>query len=448
MKIPVAPPPLAGLIDEADHEDRLAAVLGWSATNSAARGPYLSWDRMRFKTPPSELTVEEWWLATKLARRSVNRPIETLVDRDGQPFTYCLPDDVLEAVDDITRRASGSIAVDERVTNPGSRDRYLVNSFIEEAITSSQLEGAATTREVAKEMLRAGRRPRNHGERMIVNNFVAMQYVSELQRSEMTPDLVREIHRIVTDGPLEDPIDAGRLQTEDENRIAVHDEFGTLRHAPPPCTELPERLQRLCDFANGSGDTGYMPPVLRALTVHFMAGYDHYFADGNGRTARALFYWTMLRNGYWLTEYLSISRILKQAPSQYGRSFLLTEQDDGDLTHFYLHHLGVIRRAITELHDYLAEKTAEIRQVSRAMAAVPGEYNHRQLAVLERALSDPDVEFTARSHARSHHVTEVTARTDLVDLEGRGLLMRFKVGRQHAWRPADGLESLLRTTTE
>lgn len=443
MKIPVAPPSLSSLIDEAAHKGRLPAVLDWSAVDSAARHPYLSWDRMRFKTPPAELSLEEWWLATRLARRSVNRPISTLLDKNGRPFTYCLPDDVLKAVDDITRRASGTIAVDERVTSPGSKDRYLVNSLIEEAITSSQLEGAATTRKVAKEMLRAGRKPRSHGERMIVNNFLAMQHVSELQDAEMTPDLVREIHRIVTDGTLDDPSDPGRLQTSNENRIAVHDEFGTLLHAPPPCAELPERLQRLCDFANGTSDTGYMPPVLRAITVHFMVGYDHYFADGNGRTARALFYWTMLRNGYWLTEYLSISRILKQAPSQYGRSFLLTEQDDGDLTHFYLHHLGVIRRAIAELHDYLAEKSAEIRQVSRTMAAVPGEYNHRQLAVLERALHDPDVEFTARSHARSHHVTEVTARADLTGLEERGLLARFKVGRQHAWRPTDGLEGLL-----
>ena len=68
-------------------------------------------------------------------------------------------------------------------------------------------------------------------------------------------------------------------------------------------------------------------PVLRATlpAIHFMVGYDHYFEDGNGRTARAFFYWSMLRQGYWLAEFLSISRVLRAAPARYARSFLLTE---------------------------------------------------------------------------------------------------------------------------
>ena len=56
------------------------------------------------------------------------------------------------------------------MTNPETRDSYLVRSLLEESITSSQLEGAATTREIAKEMIRNGRQPRDRGERMIFNN--------------------------------------------------------------------------------------------------------------------------------------------------------------------------------------------------------------------------------------------------------------------------------------
>ncbi len=136
-----------------------------------------------------------------------------------------------------------------------------------------------------------------------------------------------ELHRILTEGTLDDPTAAGRLQRPDEERIAVVDATdGSLIHTPPPATELPARLQALCDFANQGEDESdsFIHPVVRAILLHFFLAYDHPFEDGNGRTARALFYWAMRTNGYWLAEYLSISRILREAPAQYSRAFLFT----------------------------------------------------------------------------------------------------------------------------
>lgn len=443
MKIPVPPPDTDRLLEQVQGLGRLGVVLTQVVDQRSPAQPYYSWDRLRFKTPPGDLTHEEWWLGIRLARRAARRPIDGLRNVDGRPFPYTVPDEVLAALDRIARDASGLIGISEQVTNPSTRDRYLVSSLIEEAITSSQLEGAATTRKVAKDMLRSGRNPRDRSERMIYNNFAAMQRITELRDSAMTPDLVREIHRIVTEDTLDDPRQAGALQTHDSDRIAVYDEFGELLHRPPPVAELPDRLQALCAVANGDHPTHYVPPVLRAITVHFMVGYDHYFADGNGRTGRALFYWTMLRNGYWLTEFLSISRILKKAPVQYGRSFLDTEQDEGDLTYFFVYQLGVIERAIRELHEYLDAKAAELRDLGRALSDRPGEFNHRQVALLKHSIKNPDTPFTALGHARTHGVSGETARQDLMDLERRGLLARFKIGRQFAWSPAADLSEQL-----
>jgi Fic family protein len=55
---------------------------------------------------------------------------------------------------------------------------------MEEAITSSQLEGAATTREVAKEMIREGRQPRDRSERMILNNYLTMQRIGAIRNDK------------------------------------------------------------------------------------------------------------------------------------------------------------------------------------------------------------------------------------------------------------------------
>lgn len=406
------------------------------ALNDVADDKYMHWDELRRRTPPEGLDHREWWAALKLRRSSGLRPIDLLTDIDGRPFAYSLPDEILRLNDSVTRQASGDIAVSELVTNASTRNRYVVSSLMEEAITSSQMEGAVTTRRVAKEMLRSGREPRDNSEQMIVNNYRAMERIASLRNDFLTPELVLELHRIVTDGTLQRPEAAGRLQHDQESRVGVWSSDDQLLHQPPPVNQLAERLERLCRFANGEHEA-YVPPLLRAVIVHFMAGYDHYFEDGNGRTARALFYWVMLREGYWLAEFLTISTVLKRSPAKYGRSFLHTETDEGDLTYFLLYHLNVLNQAIDDLHAYLARHVKEL-QAARQDLGLAETLNHRQRAVIHHALENPGFGYTAASHARSHRVSKQTALSDLAGLADKRLLTSGKQGRQYVWSaPAD-----------
>lgn len=362
-----------------------------------------------------------------------------LVDKAGRPFVYTLPDVVLQELENVNRDASGEIRIGEEVTNPATRDRYVVSSLIEEAIKSSQLEGATTTRVVAKEMIRSGRPPRDHNERMIFNNYRAMRFIGELRETRLTPELICEIHRIVTEGTLANPEASRRFQLPDEDRVAVYTEEDKLLHAPPRAELIPERMQRLCQFANGDLDSAYIPPALRAITIHFMLGYEHPFEDGNGRTARALFYWSMLNRGFWLTEFVAISPFLKKARGKYTDSFLLTETDENDLTYFHIHQLDVLRRAIIRLHEYLRLKMEDTRKLRASISSLAG-LNHRQIAILQYALKNGSANFTARSHMTSHNVAYETARRDLQGLEQQGLLVRGVQGQQFWWTPAEDLE--------
>lgn len=442
MKTPAPPPErpvdLSSLVRT--QPDRLATIFENVPT---AADEYIPWDKLRYRMPPEGLSHEEWWFATRTGRASLLRKLP-LTAVDGTNFAYALPDEVLRLNDEVTRRASGQIAAPEPVTNPATRDRYVISSLIEEAITSSQLEGAVTSRRDAKHMITYGTKPKNRSEQMILNNYNAMLFISENKDGEFTPAAVCELHRIVTEKTLDNPDAAGRLQSNPDpaDRVKIYDEEDNVLHIPPSVEELPQRLKMLCEFANAQLDAEpYVPPVIRALTVHFMAGYDHYFEDGNGRTARALFYWSMLKQGYWLTEYLTISKILKAAPAQYARSFLLTEQDGGDLTYFVIYHLGVIKRALDELNSYLERKVKELRHTRTVLSSVPGDFNHRQLSLLESAVRNPANEYTVHSHTKSHGVVEQTARTDLYDLEGRGLLKRYKVGKQFVFRAVPDLSA-------
>src|SRR5262249_46303965 len=156
-------------------------------------------------------------------------------------------------------------------------------------------------REVAKEMLRTGRAPATDDERMVLNNYQTMQDIREYKDQPLTKELVFRIHRLITNETLKDPTAAGRFRRDDQHRV-VGDEYGEVFPEPPPAAELEERMAAMCDFANGKTPEGFIHPVLRAIILHFWLAYDHPFVDGNGRTARALFYWSMLRHNFWLCE--------------------------------------------------------------------------------------------------------------------------------------------------
>ncbi len=292
-------------------------------------------------------------------------------------------------------------------------------------------------------MIRTGRKPRDISEQMILNNFVTMQRIRELKSSELSPDLVLQIHQLVTDKTLSDPTAAGRFRREDEKRV-LGDDSGHVFHEPPPAEGLTGRMEAMCDFANEKKPNYFVHPAVRAVLLHFWLAYDHPFVDGNGRTARALFYWAMLRSGYWLFEFISISHVLRKAPAKYGRSFLYTETDDNDLTYFLIAQTRVIRQAIRDLHDYIERKTADARKAEWYMRALDL-FNHRQVEIIRHALKHSGQRYTFQSHQKSHNVAYQTARTDLLDLAKSRILEKRLKGNQIIFvSPADLSARLLK----
>lgn len=404
------------------------------------RGRYCHWDKLRYLTPPGGLNHHEWWFTLKLRRAGAKRI--PLKDKSGDNFSFNVVDPLPECMHHVDSLAHGAIQQPEPVTNPETRDSYVVRSLIEESITSSQLEGASTTRAVAKKMIREGRAPRDRSERMILNNYRTMQHILEIQNKEITPDLICEIHRMVTDGTLDDPSASGRYRRPDE-QVVVEDAYGEVLHVPPPARELEIRISEMCKFANCQTPGGFVHPMLRSMILHFWLAYDHPFVDGNGRTARALFYWSMLKQGYWLFEFVTISQIIQKGPAKYGEAFLYSETDDNDLTYFLLYHASVVRRAIDELYRYIDRHS---RQLAEAQKVLQGftVLNHRQRELISHALRHPGQPYTIESHRRSHNVVYETARSDLMDLAERKLMEKRKVGETWLFIPSVDMTEKLR----
>jgi len=439
MRKPKSPPRLEAIWQQIKADPKQAARF-FDMISSPMVDKYHHWDKLRYHTPPEGFSIEQWWLAIKKQRQSLFKQLP-LTDKNQKPFQYLTNDFITETLHQIDQSVTTFNRMPEQIKNTETKNRYYVNSLIQEAFTSSQLEGATTTRLVAKEMIRTGRLPCDKSEQMILNNFSAMKRINKLKDESLSRELVFDIHQLVTEKTLDDSSAAGRFRTANE-KINIIDMYNEVFHYPPPADQLEERMTTMCDFANGKTPEYFIHPVIRAIILHFWLAYDHPFVDGNGRTARALFYWSMLRHRYWLFEFVSVSQIIVKAPAKYARVFLHTETDDNDLTYFIIYHLDIIRQAIKTLYEYIERKTKRLQAIENQLRGIIV-LNYRQRALISRALRHPHQRYTIRSHQISHNVVYQTSRTDLLDLEKRGLLKGKKIGKTWYFTPVNGLEEKL-----
>lgn len=441
MKIPEKPPDeqeyVRRVVNQHQHQSSPFDLFPWLNRGLKPvdrKNRYLHWDDLKHKPAPEGLTPQEHWFGVKAARHAGKEELP-LRAKSGEAFWYCIPNTVTNELLYVSEQTKGAVDADPVVTDKATQRTYLISSLIEESISSSQLEGASTTRRVAKEMIRQGREPKDLSEQMILNNYRAMNFVRRHVDDPLTPTIIFELHALLMDGTLSeaDAEKSGRFR-EDADDIVVGDRVtGETLHVPPKVAELPERLKKLCAFANGECGDPQMPPLIRAVFVHFMIGYDHPFFDGNGRLARAVFAWMVAKAGFWLLEYVAISSVLKSEPEAYMRSYLHTETDNNDATYFIVYQLSVLRRAIERLHEYLGRKTAQDRETKKLLseAGVSNRFNYRQIAILQHAIERPGAEFTVKSHQTSHGVSNQTARTDLTYLaEDLRLLTLARNGRE------------------
>lgn len=424
------PKPYLPIIER--HSAEVLSLLG-KFSSVDEKGRYLHWHEFRHRVPGG-VNPEVAWGAVKLSRALILKP-SGLSAENGQSFQYCLPDyaqTVIHAIEHINTR----LASISHTAYSSENNSFLVESLMmEEAISSAQLEGAATTRKVAKEMLEKEREPLNDDERMIANNFMLMKLAKQSHEEPLTVELIRRFHSEATRDIQEEHVCPGKLRQSNDIYVKGRDE--EIAHQPPDAALLPDRLEKLCEFANGNHDglegRPFIHPAVKAIILHFMMGYEHPFNDGNGRTARCLFYWYMLKSGYWAFEYISISALLKQAPVQYGEAYLFTETDDFDLTYFICHQLRIIQRAMNEFLEYIEKKRKAFYDVMDLLvdSGFNRNLNFRQVQLLKKVLRDPGRLFVVKEVKHDFDVSEGTARADLEKLFKLKLLARTKEGKSY-----------------
>jgi Fic family protein len=401
---------------------------------------YLCWDKIKYKKPkPTGIDVKELWLLTKMYRRSSGRTSE-IQNVDSKPFEWqrlSWFDEFFNTIDLYLggRLESPSL---EGMLDKKDRQRFISRGIIEEAIASSQLEGAVTSRAVAKKMIKEGRKPINKSEQMILNNYRSMKALEDSYKDkEINLDLLLELHEIISHNTKDSNGDTPRLRNNKDKIYVMDEATGVIYHEAPNINFVKSELNKLFKFANNKiEDESFIHPVIKAIMIHFWIGYLHPFTDGNGRLARLLFYWYLIKHDYWGMAYLPISTIIKKSPSQYKMAFVYSEQDDNDLTYFIEYHIKKIKIAINEFKQYVKSQAGKNKEMSK-LAKKEHDLNNRQISVLQYFRGDPDERTNLKMHMQVFQVSKATAIKDLKGLEAKGFLDSKKDGRYLYYYPSE-----------
>ncbi|WDE97549.1 Fic family protein [Lentisphaera profundi] len=398
------------------------------------KGRYLPFDEITYRIPKG-LDEDLVWSVIKSSREKQLKKL-IVIGEPVQACHYYSTPTIQKAISE-TDRNTTTASLEWMCNKIGEEKHleYLLNDLIEdEAISSSQLEGAATTTKIAKDMLKRKRKPRTPDEKMILGNFKMMQLSWQNRHKDLSVDLILELHKVGVEDIDNDHYYPGVLRNTDN--VEVVDADGNTVHTPPPAEGLEQRLINLAEWTNqdhGDIDSDkYLHPLLKAISLHFAIGYEHPFRDGNGRVARALFYWYMFKNDFSAFRYISISLLLKSAPVKYGKSYLYTETDDMDLTYFLDYQSHIILRAIGNFKNSYKKSLQEESEFNKWLweSGLYGKLNEKQKTVFQVAKSKRALSFTAMNVKDNLNCSYNTAATVLNGLVDLGLFEKKKLGRE------------------
>ena len=382
---------------------------------------YYNKEEVGYRLTP-EIKLDDFW--SELVRfRQAKAEFLPFKDQDGKPFWCVLTPKLQEYLHQVDSRGKDSLY---SVVKEEIQTKLTEQALVEEAMFSSVIEGAFSTIARARELIVEGKPPQDTSDQIVANNGRVMRYVLEQREAPCSIELMHTIQRMVTEKTLEHEVDAGRFR--DGPIFVVNQRRETIYAAPPAETVQPS-MESLIQWINAGEQQPFIHPILRAAIIHTYLVYVHPYVDGNGRTARALFYWYLLKHRYEFFRYFSISSIIQETRQRYYKVLKDMEDHAADATYVLLYMAESVVRAIEVILQRITERYrrdilfANIRELNIIL-------NERQTRFLRYLTVSRDKRGMIAKYQRDFKVVYETARRDLAQLEGLGILTKGKQGRQ------------------
>lgn len=388
---------------------------------------YLTLDEIKHRVKQQGTAESEWINLKKEIVSSRKTGSITLFFKSIEPKFWFYPADViLKKIDEIER--IGKDLYEQINKQATFKTEFLLDSAIEEAITSAIYEGAHSTRAQAEQLIASGERPKNKDEWMLMNNFRAMRWVKDNQSAALTKNVILQLHKIVTENTLEG--DDMNFQGKFRN-----DKVFVGRHEGIEHSKVEQAIDDMISIT--TNNPRYFHPLLKGILIHYFIGYIHPFFDGNGRTARALFYFKSIKNQLNYVELLSVSAYLRTHGKQYEKSFEKVKDNEFDLTYFLDFCLDSISSALKEV-------ARKVNYLLR-MTDLKDRFNlsQTQVGLMQRMALHKFRTIDIEAYAQQISKSREFARQELKNLLELNLVSEIKVSKKLVYKVnADKLKEL------
>lgn len=389
---------------------------------------YLSENEIGFRIP-NTVSLEEAWkkVQDQRKKRAEYMPFE---DQEKNRFWYVLLPQLQKNLHEIDSLGRDSIY---SLVRQDIEMEMIKESLMEEAVFSSAIEGAFSTVKRLREMVDQKQPPRDINDQMVLNNYRAMQFILQEKHRDLTIDFILELQKIVTQDTLDqdDAAYSGRFRND---WVYIKDKRDHIIYTPPPADQVLPAMEKMVGWVNQKNEAGFIHPIVKASFVHLYFVHIHPFFDGNGRTARALFYFDLIKNEYEFFKYFSISVAVQKAKGKYYQAIRNSEIHEGDFTYFLLYMAETILESIHLVKARIAhhyQKEFVVDRLNRAGVLL----NDRQQKFVKKFFVMDQRVITIKKYQDWFKVVYETARRDLDDLHQKRVLVKGKQGKAYVYRP-------------
>ena len=301
-------------------------------------------------------------------------------------------------------------------------------ALILEAHHSTHIEGTRLTLLQSEKILTGktveGVRPDDRQE--LLNYRNAMDFVSKYldKKSEITEELIKEIHGILVKDVRGGTLEPGRYRKV--QNYVVNSLTREIIYTPPPPEEVPGLMKEFVEWLNAEKD---MSPVLVAGMAQYKFVDIHPFLDGNGRTARVLCTLILYQNGYDFKRLFSLSEFYDKDRRSYYDAIQSVMKKDMDMTRWLEYFVEGLKNQMFEVKsrgELAIKKEVVVEKATKAGL------NDRQKKALVYLVENP---YISRSkYVEMYRVSLRSANYDLALLERLGFIERSGVGRAIKYR--------------
>lgn len=348
------------------------------------------------------------------------------------PFTFSLNYDHIKLSDSIIRAKVLFFTVREIPILPNLASQLEEELIRRSIFGTAAIEGNPLSEEAVKKILTEEEKKKatEKAEKQIQNLKRAYRLIQETPSSDvpflLQEDLIKKMHAIITDGSEDEKNTPGEYRN---HLVKVsNEEHGGIYTPPKILEDIKNLMKEYVSWIN-SPELINQDPVVRAALAHYYFALIHPFGDGNGRTARAMEA-MMLKSAGFRFVYNMLSNFYYKHIDDYFWAFSLSERNkENSITPFLEFFLKGLLASLEEirlrifalirkftLKDYYVflQKQKKITQRQYDLINL--------LLQLGKPFALKDLFDNEQLRLIYRNVTERTARRDLKNLTGQGLL--------------------------